>query len=112
MGLIASNLMPAELLRLAEENSEWEIEQDLVMAKKFMAALQRVVLLSPVEIQQGGVGRGSGFSSVHNVAAWKEMLERVRRFVVSHSAGDAAALKHFGLFAGDLREVANPLESA
>lgn len=112
MGLIAANLSPAALLRLAEENSEWEIDQDLEMAKRFMAAIQRAMLLSPEEIQQGGVGRGSGFSSVMNVSAWEKMLERVRNFVVANSAGNAAALKHFGLFAGDLREVCNPLESA
>jgi hypothetical protein len=111
MAILASNLTATQLQELVLNNLGYEFEEDganaLAMAKRVAVGCQRLLILRPIEIQQGGVGRGSGFSIAWDVASLKEQLERVRQFVAQRSTNVA---DFFGTFAADPRELQAPFE--
>lgn len=100
--LIQPGLDLAGLVRVAAENSDFEIHGDVNMAKRCWAALNRLSLMHPSELQQGGVGRGSGFSGVWNLDNQERMRQSARAFVQSQSPTGS---KFFGFFAGDPRHL-------
>lgn len=111
MAILASNLTATQLQELVLNNLGYEFEEDsakaLEMAKRVAVGCQRLLILRPVEIQQGGVGRGSGFSIAWDVASLRQVLEQVRQFIAQRTT---SATEFFGTFAADPRELQTPFE--
>lgn len=76
------------------------------MAKQCVVALKQLQLVRPAEMQQGGVGRGSGFSIAWDPPAIQRLIEEAEQFIASRSGALAG---YFGDFAPDLRFMQSPL---
>jgi hypothetical protein len=99
---------PASLMQLVAVNSDYEMEADadvaLTKARRVWAGCERLLILAPTEMQQGGVGRGSGFSAVFDTKQWVDMRNRARAFVETQAPQRAATgSRMFGVFSAETR---------
>lgn len=107
--IIHSSLLdPAELMRFVSVNLHYAMEEDsdtaVLMAKRVWAGSERLLVLAPAEMQQGGVGRGSGFSAVFETKYWVQARDQAKAFVETYApVRSAPGSRMFGSFAADAR---------
>jgi hypothetical protein len=109
MSIVPINLRPSQLQRFVQENLDYAEESDsviaLVKAKRCRAGLRQLRLVRPADIQQGGVGRGSGFSMSWDPASIKTLTEEVSQWIAQREGG---AARMFGVFHADTRDIQSP----
>ena len=109
MSLVPPNLQPSELQRFVQLRLDYAEESDAVIAlqkaRECRAALRQLLLLRPTDLQQGGVGRGSGFSMSYEPGAIQRLMDEIGLFI-SQSSG--AASEYFGEFGADMRHLSSP----
>lgn len=109
MSLVPPNLSASALQRFVQERLDYAEETDsgiaLLKARQCRAALRQLSLVRPVASQQGGVGRGSGFSMEWDPNAIARLMADLDQWIVQRQGNPS---KVFGVYHADMRDVQSP----
>jgi hypothetical protein len=99
-------------MRFVQQRLDYAEETDAVIglrkARECRAALRQLLLRRPTDLQQGGVGRGSGFSMSFEPGSIQTLIEEISLYIATSSG---ATEGYFGEFGADMRNLMTPFAS-
>ena len=102
MSLVPPIQRPSQIQQVVLANLDYAEESDaaiaLVKARKVIQGLRQLMLVRPAEMQQGGVGRGSGFSMAWDPQGIHTLIAEAKAFVTQRTT---SLVDVFGVYAAD-----------